>query len=107
MTINEQKAINVKAVETYNAAMNALEKTHGGYTAKRLRSCTAMVLSVPGYRLLRSYFTIVAVIDNSEGICYDVLRFVYGYTATSAQHISKFAHDYADGNKKLTWRYIK
>ena len=107
MTINEQKAINVQAVEAYNAAMNALTNSHGDYTVKRLRSCTAIVISVPGYRLLRSYNTIVAVIDYSDGICYDLLRYVYGYTATSAQHISKFAHDYADGGKKFTWRYLK
>ena len=32
--------------------------------------------------------------NRYTGICYDVLRLVYGYTSTSAQHIAKFRHDY-------------
>ena len=59
-----------------------------------LRSCKAEVYTTPNYYLLRSYGTIVACIARNTGECFDFLRYVYGYTATSAQHIAKFKSDY-------------
>ena len=73
---------------------------------KRLRSCSAEVLETPSYFILRSYNTVVAVIDKQTGTTWDVLRMVYGYTATSAQHITKFTADYGNG-KRYTWREIQ
>ena len=105
MTINEQKEINTACVNAYNYAMEDLANTHGHYKTKRLRFCSATVLTTDNYRLLRSYNTIVAIIDRNTGTCFDVLRYVYGYTATSAQHIRKFAIDYAS-KKDYTRRYI-
>ena len=72
---------------------------------KRLRSCSAEVLETPSFFILRSYNTVVAVIDKLTGNTWDVLRMVYGYTATSAQHIAKFSNDYGNG-KRYTWREI-
>lgn len=72
---------------------------------KRLRSCSAEVLETPSYFILRSYNTVVAVIDKQTRYTWDVLRMVYGYTATSAQHIAKFSNDYGNG-KRYTWRDI-
>lgn len=73
----------------------------------RLRTCTAWVYETKDYYFLRSYNTIVAFIDKSTDICYDVLRLVYGYTPTSAQHISKFDQDYGQGKwgckERKTW----
>ena len=46
------------------------------------------------YYVLVSYCTVVAVIDKATNKLYDVLRTVYGYSATSAQHIAKFRADY-------------
>lgn len=43
---------------------------------------------------LRSYNTIVCIIDRNTGEAVDVLRTEYGYTATSAQHIAKFLKDF-------------
>ena len=63
---------------------------------KQLRRCNATY----GYTedgeflYLRSYNTIVCVIDLITGEAIDVLRTEYGYTATSAQHISKFLKDF-------------
>ena len=63
---------------------------------KHLRHCKATY----GYTedgeflYLRSYNTIVCVIDLITGEAIDVLRTEYGYTATSAQHISKFLNDF-------------
>ena len=66
------------------------------FDAKRLRSCNAYVFETPNYYVLKSYNTIVACINKNCGQSYDFLRMVYGYTATSAQHISKFFRDYGD-----------
>ena len=74
----------------------------------KLRSCNATVYTYEMEKgrvfILKSYNTIVAIIGTT-GRCYDFLRYVYGYTATSAQHISKFFHDYAPENaERLTYR---
>ena len=76
--------------------------------SKRLRTCQATVYAYENEKgrvyILKSYNTIVAAIGAS-GRCYDFLRYVYGYTATSAQHISKFFKDYASANaERLTYR---
>lgn len=60
----------------------------------QLRRCSADVYETDTLCILRSYSTIVAVIDKTTDTLYDFLRYVYGYTATSAQHIAKFKHDY-------------
>lgn len=69
-----------------------------GYLGKgqKLRTCTADVFIKGKWTLLRSYNTIVSAIDTETNTLYDFLRLVYGYTATSAQHISKFNHDYCN-----------
>lgn len=59
-----------------------------------LRYCKAWVYDTPDWYLLKSYDTIVAAIRKATGDCYDALRYVYGYTATSASHIAKFRNDY-------------
>ena len=76
--------------------------------SKRLRNCQATVYAYDTGKglsyVLKSYSTIVAMVWES-GECYDFLRYVYGYTATSAQHISKFFKDYAPANaERLTYR---
>ena len=81
-----------------NECLNAIEyfNTHREcqIETKRLRSCTAEVMETESYYVLRSYNTMIAFIDKSTDTLYDVLRYVYGYTSTSAQHIAKFSHDY-------------
>ena len=90
------------------AAYERLQQNAGilwKYDGRRLRSCSATVYDTSGYYILRSYNTVIACIDKRTGILYDFLRMVYGYTATSAQHIAKFAHDYAAQDGR-TWRDI-
>ena len=95
----EQIKINdrvLAAIKEFNASdMTILSEN-------RLRTCNANVIETHEYYILLSYRTIVAFIDKSTGVLYDVLRPVYGYTRTSAQHISKFDHDY-EPNAKLTY----
>ena len=64
------------------------------YPQRRLRSCSASVYETDDYIVLKSYNTVVAFINKHTHELFDVLRYVYGYTSTSAQHISKFSHDY-------------
>lgn len=56
----------------------------------RLNHCQAWTQEFEGFTILWSYNTAVAVYDKVNDTLYDVLRGVYGYTATSAQHIAKF-----------------
>lgn len=76
----------------------------------RLRTCNAYVYETPSYYVLRSFNTVVAIIEKSTDTCYDFLRLVYGYTATSAQHIRKFDKDYGHNiwgcKKGVTYRDV-
>ena len=56
----------------------------------RLNNCQAWTQDFEGFTVLWSYKTAVAVYDKTTDTLYDVLRAVYGYTATSAHHIAKF-----------------
>lgn len=99
---------NVKVLDNFNKALDDLldyTRTHD-VPVKRLRSSSAYVIETDNYYLLRSYNTIVAVIDKHNNICYDALRHVYGYTATSAHHISKFCADYGISIYHPGTRYV-
>lgn len=93
--INAQKNINAEAIRHYQLAYAEYNNLSYDYKPERLRSCSATVYETPNYYILRSYNSVVACIDKSTGICYDVLRHVFGFTSTSAQHISKFICDYS------------
>lgn len=73
--------------------------------AIRLRKCNAYVSRIGKWFVLTSYSTIVAIIDSDTHVLYDALRYRYGYTATSAQHIAKFGHDYIV-EERYTWREL-
>lgn len=93
--IEAQKKINFAAIRNYQIAYAQYIALPYGYAPTRLRSCHAVVYETSKYYVLRSYNTVVACIDKSTGICYDVLRHVFGFTATSCQHINKFFSDYS------------
>lgn len=114
MKKSEQLAINERVLTLVNNFNNSNNYT-GNF--KRLRSCSAEVAPVIDaetgellYYVLRSYNTIVAAIDVRTDTLYDFLRYVYGYTATSAQHIAKFSQDYGMGKwgcaNRLTYRDV-
>ena len=69
----------------------------------RLRTCNACVWETEHFYILQSYATMVAAIDKEFGVMFDFLRYVYGYTPTSAEHIAKFATDY-DATSRYTYR---
>ena len=74
-------------------------------TVNRLRTCKAYVYETNSYYVLRSYASYVAFIRKSDGECFDVLRMVYGYSSTSANHIVKFKNDYHAVSTQ-TWREV-
>lgn len=92
MTKAQQKEINERAYDFFDTALSQFR--HGDFSIRKLRSCQAKVYETSDFYLLQSYNTFVACIDKYTGILVDVLRTEYGYTPTSAQHISKFASDY-------------
>lgn len=61
---------------------------------RKFRHCQASVYETENYFVLCSYDTDVAAVVKGTAIGVDFLRYVYGYTATSAQHIAKFFNDY-------------
>ena len=67
----------------------------------RLYSCNAEIWEYKGFLALVSYGTPIAVYAPDNATLYDCLRIVYGYTATSAQHISKFSKWLAMNNHPL------
>ena len=89
-----QQFENIIAKAIFNCAFNEFDAMRE-YKYKRLRSCTAWIFETENFYLLKSYNTFIAAIDKRSNVCVDVLRDVYGYTATSAQHIAKFFSDYA------------
>ena len=79
------------------------------HVSNRLRTCQAVVYSTDNFYLLKSYETFIAAIEKSTRRIADVLRGEYYYTATSAQHIAKFIHDYTPypwNNQRYTYRDI-
>ena len=114
MKKSEQLAINEQVLTLVND-FNTTNNYTGNF--KQLRRCSADVAPVMDaetgellYYVLRSYSTIVAAIDVRTDTLYDFLRYVYGYTATSAQHIAKFDKDYGKGKwgctNRLTYREV-
>lgn len=65
---------------------------------ERLDYCQAWTYQTRGY----SFFSLLW---NDRGNMYDVLRLVYGYTATSAKHIAKFRNKFRHVSEH-TWREV-
>lgn len=65
---------------------------------EKLYSCNAEIWEYKGFLALVSYKTPIAVYAPDDATLYDCLRIVYGYTATSTQHISKFSKWLAENN---------
>lgn len=105
MKKSEQIKINELCLDCIDNVNEQILAENGIKNWRRLRSCTAEVGETSQYYILRSYNTLVAFIDKTDDTLYDVLRFVYGYTATSAQHISKFEKDYCQGMWHCEHRY--
>ena len=105
----EQIVVNEKAYAIFNSAIDEWHK-NGESKRFKLNHCQAEVIWTTHYEILCSYNTFVACIDKSTGILVDVLRTEWGFSRTSAQHISKFARQYFGdyySPKKLVARPVK
>ena len=88
-----KKNINTMNRNDYSYLIESVEESFkNGATWKRLYYCSAWTAETEEFIILKSYRTIVAIYDKESKILYDILRVIYGYTSTSAQHISKFRH---------------
>lgn len=110
MRKQEQIRMNSVIEKVWNDALLEICNEYDSLEPVRLRSCKALVFETTHYYFLQSYATLVACIDKEQDTLVDVLRCVYGYTATSAQHISKFNQDYGKGKwgceGRITWRKV-
>lgn len=105
MKKSEQEKINTLCASMLDKVNDEIVSCGGLKEWERLRTCNARVSETANYYILCSYNTLVAFIDKNTDTLYDVLRYVYGYTATSAQHISKFEKDYCQGQWHCENRY--
>ena len=77
---------------TWEAMSDEAFREH--WWSEKLLSCNAVVYHTARYEILQSYSTVVAIYDTLENDLY-----VYGYySATTAQHISKFCKLFVDVN---------
>lgn len=105
MTKREQEFINRTCEEVLEQYDKETNKYLSELDFSRLDYCNAGIAYIGHYEVLRSYNTLVALYDSDTNTVYDVLRLVYGYTATSARHIAKFRNLHRSANV-LTYRCI-
>ena len=80
---------------TFSYLMKQVDNVMNNYNySHRLFYSNAIVYHGENFIVLKSYNTPVAIYDISNDTVYDFLRIVYGYTATSTQHIAKFTNRY-------------
>ena len=102
MTRQEQLIINDYCEREISIVSAELGKV---LSVRRLHKCQAYVYETASYYLLMSYATYVAFIRKSDLECFDILRNLYGYSASSARHIAKFKRDYHAASTQ-TWREV-
>lgn len=98
MKREEQELINNKIRVILDSAIFFTSDISYAPTIIHLRHCSADVIIYNRFIALKSYNTIVAYYDMVRNILIDILRLEYKYTATSAQHIAKFKHDYCNSD---------
>lgn len=108
MTIEQarkQDSINSYILDTIESQINP--EMHDMVYHSRLRTCSAWVYETEHFYVLKSYNTFVASYNKETHEFIDFLRYVYGFTSTSAQHIAKFHIDFArKANSCLTYYEI-
>lgn len=105
MKKNEQIEINTYVENIVNDINALLCTSYGTIKWHRLYHCSAYTCAVGDWIILRSYYTIVAAYNVETGEMFDFLRMVYGYTSTSAQHITKFRNFCRDINLECNIMY--
>ena len=107
MKKSEQLAINARVLHFLEVNSDLKQPSVPTSEWRQLRSCSADFIHIGNYLVLRSYATVVAVYDIQHDTLYDFLRYVYGYTATSAQHIAKFYREFCNRiTTRLTYKEV-
>ena len=105
-----QEMDNIVALELFKEFQKDIEEVPVTLKGVQLRHCQAWVYETPEYYILKSYETIIAFIIKEDDILVDMLRHVYGYTATSAQHTAKFNTDYGKAKygciQRITYKEV-
>lgn len=102
-----QKKENRIVEDLYRLIVNGYYVGESLIECTQLRTCKAKVYIFPSQIFLMSYNTIVAIIDRKGRVLIDILRYIYGYSATSAQHIAKFRCDYSNYfDTYYTWKEV-
>lgn len=96
MTKTERRAIQEKVNEKVLSAYKVFDESFYPEHLRPFRSCHAQIGWNDKYIALYSFGTMVCFYERSTGNFFDVLRYVYGYTATSNQHIWKFFRDISE-----------
>lgn len=106
--IRMQNLENKTCLHEYKKAMSEFEECYRDnlITWRPLYHCQASYFKATNYIFLKSYNTIVCIIKTYDLTLYDVLRYVYGYTNTSAQHIRKFSRFFGTVDD-YTYRHIE
>lgn len=99
-----QVKINQEVLSNWAQVKEVWESIPDNVTATRIDYCQCGYIAWGSYAFLVSYSTLVAYID-SDGVLVDILRLVYGYTATSAKHIAKFHGMFYHCNE-ITYRRV-
>jgi len=111
MKKSEQRVINGKCLDALTALLeeNNMEYLPNKDFNTRLYHCQAWIAETERFLVLKSYDTIVALLDKNTGVMYDIHRLAYGYTATSSHHIGKFKRycieQYLMDYKAITYTY--
>ena len=87
----------------YDPYFNKFYPKEYPYKSRPFRKCSATVHYNSDGVFLKSYDTYIAFIPTGKKFCVDFLRYVYGFTATSSQHIRKFAEDFG-ADYILSWK---
>lgn len=107
MKKSEQLAINARVLHFLESNPDLQKPVVPTADWKLLCSCSADSIHIGCYIVLRSYATVVAVYDMRNDTLYDFLRYVYGYTATSAKHIATFHREFCNRTTtRLTYKEV-
>lgn len=94
-----QLKINTEVLNSWEHAKKVWNTIPDNATITQIDHCQCGYIIWGSYIFLVSYSTMVAYIQG-DGVLFDILRLVYGYTATSAKHIAKFRNKFHHVSEK-------
>lgn len=100
-----QIKVNREVMSNWTQAKEVWDSVPDNATITRIDYCQCGYIVWGRYIFLVSYNTMIAYIDEN-GVLVDILRLVYGYTATSAKHIAKFRNKFPNFVYSITYREV-